>query len=237
MNPVAILKIAVLILGMLVSSSALGQNLTPTDSADFAAWMSAELKYKVNKQWMLSAEEQLRLKSDVSEVDKHFSEFGLRYNAPRGFSLDGGFRWIRRNDTQGKIQGYESQRRYHFSVNSKYKLGRFSLGYRMRYQSKEDVESVDAEEPDQHLRFRAQIRYNVPNWRLDPTLSAELYRSIGAAVDAEFDKVRYTLGTDWKAWDNGKMGTFYRLEKELGVESPETTHIIGLKISHTLGKN
>jgi Protein of unknown function (DUF2490) len=233
----AILWVPVLVLGLLASHHAYGQGTTTDETADLEGWASAELRYKFNKQWMFSAEEQLRLKNDISEVDKYFSQLGVRYNSPRGISLDGGYRWIRQNDTEGKIQGYESERRVHFSTSYGHKLGRFSLGYRVRYQSKQEVASTVSEDPDRHLRFRTRVRYNVPNWKPDPVFAAELYRSVGGAADNEFDKMRLTLGTAWDAWGESKMGVFYRVERELGADEPQTTHILGWKLSYTLARD
>jgi predicted porin len=210
-----------------------GADSPTADRTDLEGWTSVELKYKFNKQWMVSAEEQVRLKDDVSEVDKYFSQFGVRYNAPRGLSLDGGYRWIRANDTQGQVQGYESEHRYHVSTSYGHKLGRFSLGYRMRYQEK----STSSGNADRHLRFRARVRYNLPDWKLDPVFAAELYRPVGDDADSGFDKMRFALGTNWNTWGDGEMGVFYRLEKELDVDLPQTTHIIGLRFTHLLGKN
>ena len=98
------------------------------------------------------------------------------------------------------------------------------------------MESDGFTETDRHLRLRAQAGYNVRNWKLDPELSAELYRPLGSFSDSntEFDKARLTLGTDLDVWNLGELGVFYRLEKELGVESPKTSNIIGMKFSYDL---
>ena len=237
MSRQVILWIAVLGLGLLASLQAHGQDSATAETADLEGWTSVEFKYKFNKQWMVSAEEQLRLKNDISEVDRHFSQFGVRFDAPRGISLDGGLRFIRRNDTQGKIQGFESERRYHLSASYRHKPGRFSLGYRVRYQTKGDIESDGYTETDRYIRFRARARYNFRNWKLDPVLATELYRPLDKVGDSDFDKLRFTLGTDWDVWGGGEMGVFYRVEEELGVEFPQTTHIFGLSFTYILARN
>lgn len=235
----AIQWVVFLVLGLLAGRQAYGQDSATTDTSDLEGWTSAELEYEHNQQWMFSAEEQLRLKSDVSEVDRHFSQLGVRFDAPRGVSFDGGIRFIRRNDTRGKIQGYESERRYHASASYKHKPGRFSLSYRVRYQTKGDMEPDGFTETDRHLRLRARARYNVRNWKLDPDVAAELYRPLGSFSDSDydFDKLRLTLGTDVDVWSLGELGMFYRLEEELGVDSPKTTHIIGLKFTYVLKRD
>jgi Protein of unknown function (DUF2490) len=233
----AIQWVAVLVLGLLAGRQAHGQDSATVDTSDLEGWTSVELEYEHNEQWMFSAEEQLRLKSDVSEVDRHFSQLGVRFDAPRGLSLDGGIRFIRRNDTRGNIQGYESERRYHVSASYKHKPGRFSLSTRVRYQTKGDMESDGFTETDRHLRLRARARYNVRNWKLDPDVAAELYRPLGSDAGSEFDKLRLTLGSDLDVWSLGELSMFYRMERELGVDVPWTTHIIGLKFTYVLKRD
>ena len=183
MSRQAVLWVAVLVLGLPAVDQARGQDSATDDTTDLEGWSSVELRCKPNKRWVFSAEEQLRLKNDISEVDQYFTQLAVRYNVPWGFSLDGGYRWIRQNDTQGKIQGYESERRYHYSASCGHKIGRLSLSYRVRYQNREEVDAADSEEPDRHLRFRTRVRYNVQDWQLDPALAVELYRSVGGEED------------------------------------------------------
>lgn len=232
----AVLWAAVLLCSTLASLPAPGQD-SEVDTTDFEGWSSMEIRYRIDNRWMISAEEQLRLKSNISEVDKYFTQLGLRYRSPHRITLDGAYRWIRRNDTQGKIQGYESQSRYHFSAEYGHKAGRFSLAGRVRFQSLEEDESDTDEESEDHLRFRGRVRYNVPDWKLDPTFDAEVYRAVGQEGESRFDKVRFTLGTDWELWGESEMGVYYRIERELGVDSPATSHIIGLGITYTLGRD
>lgn len=231
MNRQATLGLVFMLMTAITSSPVQTQD---EDTSDLESWTSLELRYRFNKPWMFSTEEQLRLKESLSEIDKYFTQVAVRYKAPGGISFDGGYRWIQKNDTEGKIQGYESQLRYHLSTAFGHKLGRFSLDYRVRYQNKEERDAVVAMDPEEHLRFRVRAHYNIPKWKLDPVFSAELFRSLGPADEAQFDKLRLTLGTEWDTWDGGEMGLFYRLERELGVDSPQTTHIIGLRLSHTL---
>lgn len=237
MNRQAILWVAVLVLGLLAGHPAHGQNSATAGTKDLEGWASVELKYKFNKQWMISAEEQMRWKNDISVVDRHFTQIGVRFDTRRGISLDGGLRFIRRNDTQGNIQGYESARRQHLSATYRHKPGRLTLGYRVRYQTTGDIGSDGYTETDRHFRFRAQAKYNFRNWKLDPEISAELYRPLENSGDSAFDKMRYTLGTDWDAWGGSVIGMFYRIEKELGVEFPQTTYIIGLSFTYVLGRD
>ena len=86
------------------------------------------------------ARNKIRMKDDISVVDKYFSQMGsdsipVGSVARRRTSVHSPERY------QGKIQGYESERRHHLSASYRPKPDRFSLGYRVRYQTKGDVGS------------------------------------------------------------------------------------------------
>jgi hypothetical protein len=49
-----------------------------------------------------------------------------------------------------------------------------------------------------------------------------------------FDKLRFTLGTNYSLKKFGSIKAFYRLEYELGSNYPKTTSIIGLGYTFTL---
>lgn len=214
---------------------AFGQDPEAGDDSDLEGWYAAELRYRASRRWTFSGEGQLRLKDDMSLVDQYFGQLGIKYRGPADLSLDGGLRFIERNDTEGKIQGYESQRRQHVSLSYGPEVGRFDLGFRVRYQTKGDVTDDGYMETGRHWRFRARVRYNIRNWKLDPVFAVELFRPVDNEEISGYDKIRYTLSTDWESWAGGEIGMFYRIEKDLGVDDPMTTHIVGLRFTHSLG--
>lgn len=206
------------------------------DTSDWASWNSLELKYKLNKKWSFGLEEQLRLKEDISVIDEYFTELNAEYKIFKNFSLGGGLRFIRENDNQGNLQGYENHFRFNLDATYKHKLDRFSLGYRLRYQNKNEL-GVSPEEGDyanQNIRLKTSIKYNVKKWPLDPKFSVEIFNRFQEDNDNNgFSKYRLTFGTDYEIKNFGEIGLYYRFEKDLNVDIPETTNIIGLKYTYT----
>ena len=206
------------------------------DTSDWAAWNTIGLNYKLNKKWSFSLEEQLRLKEDISEIDEYFTQLSAEYKIVKNFRLGGGLRYIRENDNQGNIQGYENYFRFNLDATYKHKLNRFSLGYRLRYQNKNElgVSSDEGDYANQNIRLKTSIKYNVKNWSLDPKFSAEIFNRFQEDNDNNgFNKYRLTIGTDYDIKNFGEIGLFYRFEKDLNVDIPETTNIIGLKYTYT----
>ncbi|MDO5970692.1 DUF2490 domain-containing protein [Flavivirga aquimarina] len=204
------------------------------DTNDLASWNTIAIEYQLNKKWSFSLEEQLRLKNNVSEIDNYFTELNAEYEIFNNFKLGGGLRYIRKNDNQGNIQGYENHFRFNFDTSYKHEIADFSLKYRLRYQNKNElgVSNAEGDYANQHLRFKTAVVYNIKKWKLDPKFSAELFHHFEKGEASEFNKYRLTLGTEYKFKTLGKIGVFYGFEKELNETIPETTNIIGLKYTY-----
>lgn len=209
------------------------------DTNDWASWNSVGLKYKLNEKWSFDLEQHLRLKENISTVDEYFTQLEAKYKILKNFRLGGGLRYIRENDNQGNIQGYENHFRFHLDAIYKHKIDRFSLGYRFRYQNKNElgVSSDEGDYANQNIRLKTSVKYNVKDWSLDPKFSAELFNRFQEDSENGFNKYRLTFGTDYKIKNFGEIGLFYRFEKELNVEIPETKNIIGLKYTYTFKNN
>ncbi|MEP3836063.1 MAG: DUF2490 domain-containing protein [Algibacter sp.] len=227
------LYLMVILVSVLLTNNTYAQT---EDTGDWGLWSTIGLKYKLNKKWSFGLEEQLRLKEDFSVVDEYFTQLEADYEIFKNFKFGGGIRYIRENDNQGNIQGYENHFRFNLDANYKHKLNRVTLSYRLRYQNKNElgISSTDGDYPNQNLRLKTAVKYNFKNWRLDPKFSAEIFNRFQEGEGNRFSKYRLTFGTDYKIKNFGEIGFFYRMEKELNVDLPETTNIIGLKYVYTL---
>lgn len=205
------------------------------DSSDFATWSSIVIEYKLNKKWIFSLGEQLRLKNNSSEIDEYFSQFETGYKILKNVKLGVGARFIRFNDNRGNLQGYENHFRFHLNATYNHKLNDFSFEYRLRYQNKNEM-GITVSEGDyakQNIRFKTGIQYNIKKWPLDPKFSAEVYNRFEEDDENRFSKYRLTLGTVYKIKNFGRIKVFYRIEKELNVDEPETTNILGFNYTYT----
>ncbi|GAA3650572.1 DUF2490 domain-containing protein [Flavivirga jejuensis] len=227
-----LLYFKIILVGIFFTNASYSQT---DDTNDLASWNTIAIKYKLNKKWSFGLEEQLRLKSNVSEIDNYFTQLNAEYEIFNNFELGGGLRYVRKNDNQGNVQGYENHFRFNIDASYKHKINDFSLKYRLRYQNKNElgVSNSEGDYANQHIRFKTAVGYNIKKWKLDPKFSAELFHHFEEGEDSEFDKYRLTLGTSYEFKKNGKIDVFYRIEKELNETTPETTNIIGLKYTYT----
>lgn len=201
---------------------------------DFEFWSGVELKYKINKKWSATLEEQLRLRDNAKNVDIYFTELGLNYKFDKHFDLGFNGRFIRDNDDFGKIQGYENHFRWNADLSYSHKISDFDFKYRFRYQTKNElgISELQGDIPSNVVRFKYGVDYNFKSWKLDPEFSTEIFKE--TQPDNEFDKIRFTLGTTYKTKSYGDIGAFYRMEKELTGLYPKTTNIVGIKYKYNL---
>jgi hypothetical protein len=231
----SIIKIWIFALFLFISFPIFSQNSALDDNVDFETWSSIEIQYKPTKKLSLALEEQLRLKENSSVTDQYFTQLQVEYEAFKNFEFGCAFRYIKKNDTRGNIQGYEDHFRFHLDGSYNHKINQFSFKYRFRYQNKNElgISSSEGDYPNQHLRFKTSVDYKIKNWKLDPKFSAEIFNHFEKGETDGFDKYRLTIGTDYKLKKIGKLSLYYRLERELNIDNPKTINIIKLKYTYT----
>ena len=198
---------------------------------DFESWTVAGLNYKPTQNLKLNLSQQLRLKDNTSTLEQYFTELTLRYKLPHRFKLGGGARYIHKNDDQGKNQGIRKYLRWNADLEYNHKINRFTWAYRLRYQSKDELEKT-TDILQNTLRAKVGFAYNFKQWKLDPEFSSEIYH--GLTDNEGLNRLRFTLGTQYELHQNGDIGVFIRTEKELTGRYPKRTNILGIKYNYTL---
>ena len=226
-----IITLAVSIIGAAQLSAQSGTYYT---IRDFQTWSSATLAYKLNKKVKFGIGQELRLENNTSEVDKYFTEGFLKYKIAKPFTLGAELRFIRSNDNEGKIQGYENHLRHAINAQFKHDVNRFMLKYRLQYQSSKEMGQTASLSNDPTKKWRLKVggEYNIKKWKLDPKLSGEIFNTMGTS--GGFSKIRGTIGTSYNTKKAGSISLFFRMEKELNKTYPQTTNVIGVNYQYTL---
>jgi hypothetical protein len=224
----------VLILTILISLPLISnaQDGTYHTIRDFETWSSINLRYKPTDNLKLSLSQQLRLKDNSSTMDVYFTQLGLDYKLANFLNIGFASRLITENDDRGKIQGNESHLRWQVDLEFNHSVSRFAMKYRIRYQNKDELQKT-TDEIKKTIRLKVASTYNIKNWKLDPTLSAELFN--GITNNDGIYKARYTLSSNYKL-KKGSVGAFLRTEKELFGNYPKRTNILGIKYNFTIKK-
>ena len=137
-------------------------------------------------------EEELRFTKDISRFDLFFTDLGLDYKINKHFSAGLNYRFYQNKNNDGD---FITQHRLSANLNYKHKVDRFTFGYRLQFQNKdEDFLSSSSENSVFNLRNRISVDYDIKNFKLEPYFQAELFRKYETGEGSYFNKVRWKLG-------------------------------------------
>jgi hypothetical protein len=213
------------IFGAQIKTNAQENNSTPIES-----WYSSRLDYKFSKDLKVGLEGSLRYKKSWSEINNYFGEIFLQYEPIKRFEITGGGRFIRNNDTKGKITGWENHARWFGQVSYAFKFGRLKWENRLRYQNQQEL--IGDAESDARFRPKTYISYDFRKWKLDPELSAEMFSSSTGRGPLNSFMYRYGISTSYKFNKTSKLKMTYYQERYYTPRDPD--HIISLKYFHSI---
>ena len=219
-----------------------------SDHTDTGLWLSAEAVKKINKQWSLYGGAEYRLQDNFSASDRWNLELGARFKPYKWLKLDAGYKFMRDynlEETKYKSNGvtpnkvipayWDTRHRFYASATGSVKAGDLTFSLRERWQytyrpsltvDRYDVDDDEWETKEVRgkashvLRSRVETAYAIPHSAVEPYVSAELYNTTGG-----IDKIRYTLGADFRLSKQHSLGAFYRYIDE---KDDVNKHVIGL---------
>jgi hypothetical protein len=242
------LKLFFLGISFTISLISFGQNPSNPDYKDFGLWTRGELQYKYKK-WTFFADQQLRTEQNSTALDKSISQFESRFKISRKIRISAGIRYVGINDNQGAIREYENHWRYQFTLRfkpnkneEKKNIPRLSFQYRIQYQRQKEMgkNELDGIYPRKAWRIRVKAKYNIKNWKLDPSVSYELFfhKQIGSFTAFRFftglTRFRIKLETDYKLNDRAKLNFFILKQKENVIWQPPTDFVLGVGYCYLL---
>ncbi len=188
---------------------------------DLELWTGAKVNFKFNKKLSLDFREQIRFDNNISTYKKSFSELGLKYKVGKSFSIKPQYRLSVR---QGSVF------RHRISLDGNYKASKkgFPLifKYRIRFQHR-------LFDPKTYWRNKLTLKYKLSKL-VDPFAAYEVFFRFNGRN--EFRVSRFTAGLDWRVSKNFEITSYYRLQDDIFIKSPERQHIIGLMVEYKIRK-
>ena len=156
---------------------------------------------------------------------------------PKHMNVDAAY-WTARHRATASLTGSFKWGRAKFSLRERYQYT-----YRMaaqcartRYYYFAPFEQWDMENPeymvdeklaksDHKLRTRLQVSYDIKKCPFEPFAEVEIYNELDNAF--AFDKVRYTVGTEYKINKENKLKVFYRYQDYADIDEV-SGHVLGL---------
>ncbi|MBR1542931.1 MAG: DUF2490 domain-containing protein [Bacteroidaceae bacterium] len=233
----------------LLALAALPLSVSAQDSDDdFGIWTSIGAEKKINKKLSVEAEAEFRTRNSSKTADRWTGSIDVSYKIFPWLKASGGYKFIYNNNqekityhTDGSYNNWRpsfwgTRHRFHIDLTGDIDLGRFNLSLRERWQytyrpeattTRYDFDNSKWEDTTVSgkgknvLRSRLQAKYNIPHSKITPYANVELFNAWS------LQKVRYTLGADWKLSKQHEIGAYYRYQHVNDDDEPNG-HILGL---------
>ena len=221
-------------------------------SDDFGIWTSVGVEKNFGKKWSIGAEGEFRTRN-VSKTADRWS-FGLygSYKIVKGLKLSAGYTLLYDNNKEsisyheedGTFNNWRPsywglRHRFSVSLTGSVDAGRFKLSLRERWQyTYRPEKTTDRYDFDNEwwedktvrgkgrnvMRSRFRVEYDVAKCKIDPYADVELYNAMA------LQKVRYTVGADWKVKKKHSFGLYYRYQSvnSKDDDNEPNSHILGM---------
>lgn len=197
---------------------------------DYGSWLSLDVSKKLSGKFDLEFEEEVRIFQKFSEINRFATSIGGSYSLNKYLKGAAGYTWIYRHDVKDSF--WENRHRYYLQLTGKVETGRVAFSIREKFQSTyidKDVKGFDYS-PENYLRSRLQITWDIKNCKLEPYASAEMHSRLNNPDGNKTDNMRYTLGTEFPLVKKLDMNTYIRLDQEMNVKKPVKLYLIGINL-------
>lgn len=172
----------------LIACDPLAQNLA------HELWLETGVSYRAAKKWTLDAE--LNQRYNNYGLATVFPQISVKYKLSKWLKPSLDYRYIASREF---LDPYQSSHRLNANLQGLYSIKRLDLGLRLRYQYSFNRISTNYDaEFDQAWRIKPSIQYNIKDFPLSPTVSAEFfYDPTHNEAGKQFTRVRYYAGFDF----------------------------------------
>ena len=173
---------------LILFSHAMAQNL------DQEVWLESGISYQPIKRWTVNGE--LNQRYNQYGLATIFPQFSVKYKLTKWLRPSIDYRWI---SSREFLEPYQSSHRLNANLQGAYSIQRLDLGLRLRYQySFNRINGNYDVEFDQAWRIKPSIQYNINDFPLSPSFSAEFfYDPTNHAKGKQFTRIRYYAGFDF----------------------------------------
>ena len=214
----------ILILGFSLSANA--------QDWDFFTWHRLQASGDLTKEISLSIEQQVRLNENSTGLDQTFTELGLGYDLPKGFSLSGAYRFSWAPNEDGS---FKNRHRYNVDLNYGKKIWLLKPKVRARFQHRPSTYLInDRLEPEQSpmtIRVKVSIDYTkLKKWT--PGIAFEAFFNINNPVENGAYKFRYRAYLNYDLPKRQELGLFYMLETDYSNSTPFFSSVLGINYAY-----
>ena len=190
-------------------------------SDDFNTWTKFKVNYKIDSRFSVSGDLELRMKDDVSRLDRWGLTVGGSYRPCSFLNLGVGYETHLRNlgDSDWKLR-----HRYHISATANFRYQWLKVSLRERFQ-----QTFDRGDSETRLRSRLKLSYAPTKGIVSPYFSVEIYQSLDDTSFWRADRMRYRPGIEIALAKRWSLDAFYCYQ----YASSQGRHIVGIEVGYS----
>lgn len=206
------------------------------DYRDAGLWTTFNLEYTITSKFSGLLTQEARFKENISRLNLFYTDIGTQYKFSKNFKAALVYRHI---DKFQDDNSYSFRHRVMLDLTFKHKFGKFTVGYRNRTQAEvRDVQSSNAGMvPEWYSRNKLGVKYDTET-RFTPYGSVEFRYQFHDPRNIESDqtwhRTRWVVGTEYQINDKNVFSTYYLMQFEYNVVTPQDQYVIGLEYALTL---
>lgn len=193
--------------------------------SDFRLHGEVCVEKELGQYFKTGIESAIKLERDASVLEEISLDAFIDYKPARFINLGIGYR-LAFNRNKNDI--FKRKHRYSAQCILRKEVLRTEITYRVRYQNIDDdfFQPVEEDPPENILRNRLGVSYNIRKFPLDPYSGFEIYSVFGPNQDL-FTKFKITTGLKYDLAGFGDIKIFYRIDREISSFHPFTYHNLG----------
>ncbi|MCF8381547.1 MAG: DUF2490 domain-containing protein [Bacteroidales bacterium] len=193
---------------------------------DFNLWTGIEIEKEVVNNLNIGLELNNRLQNNLSQRDETFVDLGLKYDI-KDLSL---FVNYRLSNTFDKDTKYGFYNRFTAGAGYKFKLARFTTDLRLKYQQQYDEwqSSENGLIPENYLRSRIKLKYNIMGLPLEPYTSFETFQGLNNTNMWFLEKQRLSFGMKYDINKRNSLDFVLHRQTEINQSFPSKKTIFSI---------
>lgn len=210
---------------LIIVLSALAANLYP-QKKDFGIWYGVSAEHKFSKKLELDLSTCLRTFDNASEIEEGFLEAGLQYKLTDFLSAAASYRITENIEDD---DSYHLRHKWFVDLKGSLEPGDFAFSLRLRFQEryKTYFEDEDDEIPDSHARVKLKAEYDIPSFKFNPYVSAELFCPVFTDPEKTIDKSRIGAGFEYNINKKQSIETEYIFQRDF-LPKLKDLHVISV---------
>lgn len=171
-------------------------NVSFSQEKDFGIWYSVTTDFNIVKKLKLDFDVNVRTNDNASEIEEAFFDIGLTYKVNKYLSAAASYRFT---EFQEKQNEFYPRHKWFADVKGRLPVGDFDISTRLRFEQRYKTYFKDEndKEPQEHLRIKPKIQYDIPSFPVNPYLYAELFFPVFNQEKSNLDKARYSAGIQY----------------------------------------